>query len=207
VAQQSAGTRDVVEPVAGECRPLRADAARNRQRVLAAATEVFGESGVEASLEEIARRAGVGVGTLYRHFPTRADLIQQVYRGSVDDLVDSADRLLQTMTGEEALDAWVQEFVGYVARKKGMASALKAALGPDSAVVFADGRGRMELAVGRMIEAAVRDGTIRRDVEPGDLLRAISSVCIAASATEEVERTRRVLRLVLDGLRYGAEKG
>lgn len=187
-------------PSAG--RPLRADAARNRQRLLEVAADAFAEHGTEASLEDIARTAGVGVGTLYRHFPTRADLIAEVYRASADELCADADRLAAELPARDALDAWLLGFVGYVARKRGMASALKAALGPESAAVFHTARGRFEETAGRLIAAAQADGSIRRDVEPSDVMRAVSGVCMAQAEAQDPERARRVIRLILDGLRY-----
>ncbi|GEL93979.1 TetR/AcrR family transcriptional regulator [Cellulomonas composti] len=185
-------------------RPLRADAARNRRKVLDAATELFDEQGTDASLEEVARRAGVGVGTLYRHFPTRLALIEAVYRASVDQFVARADELSATRPAGEALDEWVMGFVGYVVRKKGMASALKAGLGPDAAQVMGESRAKLEGAAARLLTAAAEAGSIRSDLEPADLMRAVSGVCMAGVESGDRERTQRVLRLVLDGLRWTA---
>ncbi|MGC5165310.1 TetR/AcrR family transcriptional regulator [Luteimicrobium sp. DT211] len=188
-------------------RPLRADAARNREKLLQAATEVFAEHGTEGSLEEIARRAGVGVGTLYRHFPTRACLVEQVYRHSVDEVCAAAPRLLEQLDPFEALSTWVDGFVGYVSRKKGMASALREALGPESEAVFADVHERLENAAAMLLGAAQEAGMARNDAEPLDILRSVSGMCMAAAASHDPERTRRVLALILDGLRYGAPAG
>ncbi len=185
-------------------RPLRADAARNRARILEAATAAFDEQGTDASLEDIARTAGVGVGTLYRHFPTRLDLIAAVYRSSLDAFVARADELLTRLPAGEALDTWVLGFVGYVIRKRGMASALKAGLGPEAAEVMAEGRTRLETAATRLVEAAQAEGVIRDDLEPADLMRAVSGVCLAGVESMDRERTERVLRIVLDGLRWTA---
>jgi len=196
----TATTPDVVADV--PARPLRADAARNRQKVLDAAEEVFGEQGTEGSLEEIARRAGVGVGTLYRHFPTRVDLIEQVYRSSVGELCAAAPRLAATLPPGQALEAWLLSFVTYVGRKRGMAAALRGALGDDASQVFADVHARLESTGDELLFAAQREGTIRTDVGTMDVLRAVSGVCSAAA--DDPDKTTRVLRLVLDGLRYGA---
>lgn len=186
------------------CRPLRADAARNREKLLDAATEVFAENGTSGSLEEIARRAGVGVGTLYRHFPTRACLVEQVYRHSVDEVCSAAPRLLEQLDPFDALSTWVDGFVGYVSRKKGMASALREAMGPESEAVFADVHERLEGDASLLLGAAQEAGMARSDAEPLDILRSVSGMCMAAAASQDPDRTRRVLSLVLDGLRYGA---
>jgi AcrR family transcriptional regulator len=199
----SHGTTTAAEP--SVARPLRADAARNREKLLAAAGDAFAEQGTEASLEEIAREAGVGVGTLYRHFPTRAALVEEVYRSSADELCAAADTLLAQYPPDEALERWVLGFVGYVARKRGMASALKAALGPESATIFQTVRGKFEETAGKLIAAAQEQGAVRRDVEPADVMRAVSGVCLAQAEAHDSERAVRVLHLVLDGLRYGAE--
>ena len=185
-------------------RPLRADAARNRRKILDAATATFDEQGTDASLEEIARQAGVGVGTLYRHFPTRLALIEAVYRETLDEFVAQADELLATRPAGEALDTWVMGFVGYVLRKKGMSSALKAGLGPEAAQVMGEGRAKLMGAAARLIAAASAEGAIRSDLEPADLMRAVSGVCMAGVESGDREPTERVLRLVLDGLRWTA---
>lgn len=185
-------------------RPLRADAARNRQRVLDAATAAFDEQGTDASLEDVAKAAGVGVGTLYRHFPTRLDLIEAVYRSNVEAFAAQADELLGRLPAGEALDEWVMGFVGYVIRKKGMASALKAGLGPEAAEIMSQSRATLQGAAGRLVVAAQAAGAIRTDLEPPDLMRAVSGVCLAGVESMDRERTERVLRLLLDGLRWSA---
>lgn len=185
-------------------RPLRADAARNRQRVLDAATAAFDEQGTDASLEDVAKAAGVGVGTLYRHFPTRLDLIEAVYRSNVEAFAAQADELLGRLPAGEALDEWVMGFVGYVVRKKGMASALKAGLGPEAAEIMSQSRATLQGAAARLVAAAQAEGAIRTDLEPLDLMRAVSGVCLAGVESTDRERTARVLRLLLDGLRWSA---
>ncbi|WP_019135692.1 TetR/AcrR family transcriptional regulator [Cellulomonas massiliensis] len=185
-------------------RPLRADAARNRQRILDAATAAFDVQGTDASLEDVAKAAGVGVGTLYRHFPTRLDLIEAVYRSNVEAFAAQADELLERLPAGEALDEWVMGFVGYVIRKKGMASALKAGLGPEAAEIMSQSRATLQGAAGRLVVAAQAAGAIRTDLEPPDLMRAVSGVCLAGVESMDRERTERVLRLLLDGLRWSA---
>ena len=200
----SQGTTTATAP--SGTRPLRADAARNRQRLLDVAADAFAEHGTEASLEDIARTAGVGVGTLYRHFPTRAALIEAVYRAGADELCASADVLAAQYPPREALDEWVLGFVGYVGRKRGMASALKAAIGPESAAVFAEARAKFDEMTGKLVAAAQADGSIRPDVEPPDIMRAVSGVCMAQAEAQDPDRARRVVRLLLDGLRYQPEE-
>ena len=191
-------------------RPLRADAARNRATILAAAAEVFAGSGTDAPLEEIARHAEVGIGTLYRHFPTRAALIEQVYRSRVDALCATAPELLDRLAPAQALEEWVLSFAVYVGQKRGMVAALRAAMGDDVAAVFADTHEKLSAATTLLLDAARRAGAIRGDVEPMDVLRAVGGVCMAGADTghgdpaEKAEQTRRMLGLVLDGLRYGA---
>jgi AcrR family transcriptional regulator len=189
---------------ASAARPLRADAMRNRARILAAASDVFAESGVDGSLEEIARRGGVGVGTLYRHFPNRAALVEMVYRDGVDELCATATDLLQRMAPVEALEEWVLGFVAYVGRKRGTAAALRAAVGEESATIFADAHDQLEGAARLLLTAAQADGAVRTDVQPMDMLRAVSGVCMSSAEATNPDQTRRLLRLVLDGLRYGA---
>ncbi len=186
-------------------RPPRADALRNRARLIEAATAAFAEHGADTSLEDVAQRAGVGIGTLYRHFPSRDALVEAVYRSAVESLCDAADDLLATETPETALGEWMQRFVGYVAAKRGMTTALRALLDANASL-FDDCRVRLRDAAGRLLEAAARSGHIRGDVDPGDLLRAMGGICLAADASRQVEQSRPLVDLLLDGLRYGAAK-
>jgi AcrR family transcriptional regulator len=187
-------------------RAVRKDAARNHDALLHAAAEVYGERGVDASLEEIARRAGVGIGTLYRHFPSRDALNEAVYRREVAALCDQADVLLHKNDPVEALGTWMKSFAQYVARKRGMAMALKSALGPDNEL-FAYSHQRINEALGSLLDAAVATGEIRADVDREDLLRAMSGICMATDSPGWAERTGRMVDLLLDGLRYGAPAG
>jgi AcrR family transcriptional regulator len=204
---RSTKTADTVAAAAagpgGLTRPQRADARRNRDLLLAAAAQVYDEHGVEASLEEIARRAGVGIGTLYRHFPTRDVLTEAVYRREVGLLCDGVDELLAENAPETALSVWMRRFAGYVARKKGMAMALKRVLGADSEL-FTHSHQRIRDAIGTLIAAAVEAGTIRDDVDPDDLLRAMGGICMATDSPDWADRTARLIDLLVDGLRYGA---
>ena len=184
-------------------KPLRADARRNRDHLLEKAGEAFEERGVEAPLEEIARQAGVGIGTLYRHFPTRDALVEAVYRREVEVLCAGVDDLRAEHDPVTALSMWMRSFAVYVARKRGMATALKAMIGADSEL-FRQSHERIEGAITVLVRAAADTGAIRSDVEPMDLLRGMSGICMAADAPGGSERTARLVDLLLDGMRYGA---
>jgi AcrR family transcriptional regulator len=186
-------------------RPLRVDAQRNRERLVAEAAVAFQERGIDVPLEELARRSGVGIGTLYRHFPTRDALIEAVYRREMDLLCDAAADLHAEHAPGEALELWLLDFVEYVATKRGMAEALKAAVGADSEL-FAESHRRITDAIEGLVAAGVAAGGIRADVEPMDLLRAVSGICVAPSAAlpDWKARARRLVALLMDGMRYGA---
>jgi AcrR family transcriptional regulator len=184
-------------------RPLRADARRNRDRLLTVAAELFSEQGVEASLEEVAQRAGVGIGTLYRHFPSRDALIEAVYRRQVETLCDAAEELLQHLPADDALAAWMQRFVRHVATKRGLATALKAMVGKDYEL-FAYSHERVRGAADLLLGAAAKAGTIRQDVTPQDLIRAMSGICLATDTSPLDDQAARLVGLLMDGLRYRA---
>src|SRR3954469_16294977 len=160
-------------------RAPRKDAQRNRETLLRAASDAYGERGVDASLEDIPRRAGVGIGTLYRHFPTRDALNEAVYRREVEALCDGVEVLTESLPPVEALRAWMGSFAMYVAKKRGMAMALKSALGPNNEL-FANSHRRITEAIRALVENAVQAGTIRPDADPDDLLRAMSGICMAS---------------------------
>lgn len=186
-------------------RPLRADAQRNRERLLEVAAKAFAQDGVNASLEDIARNAGVGVGTLYRHFPTRDALVEAVFRRNLDQLVASAESLLNTMPPADALEQWMREFVAYVATKKGLAAHLKTVVSADSEL-FASSHERMNAAIAHLVDAAIADGGIRGDADAADLLRAIAGVCLTSDMPGEQDQACRISALLMDGLRYGARQ-
>jgi AcrR family transcriptional regulator len=183
-------------------RAQRADASRNRDRLLAVASEAFSVHGVDASLESIARDAGVGIGTLYRHYPTRDALIEAVYRLNVDLLCEGADELRATLPPEEALAQWMQRFVAYVGSKKGLATYLKSVVSQESDL-FQSTHARVQTTVDQLVSAAVEAGTIRKGVEGMDLLRALSGVCMMTDQPGGKDGGR-VAELLMDGLRYGA---
>jgi AcrR family transcriptional regulator len=193
----------VVTDASAPARAPRKDAARNHETLLNAASEVYAERGVEGSLEEIARRAGVGIGTLYRHFPSRDALNEAVYRREVEGLCDQAGELLGDTDPVAALGQWMRAFAHYVALKRGMAMALKSALGPDNEL-FSYSHRRIRDALGSLLDAAVATGRIRADVDQEDLLRAMSGICMATDVSGGPERTARLVDLLVDGLRYGA---
>src|SRR6266853_5661975 len=154
----------------------RADAVRNRERVLAAAKAVFSAGGPDASLEAVARRAGVGIGTLYRHFPTREALFEAVYRREVEQLGELAEQLKSEAAPVDALRRWLRSNVEFVATKKGMSAALALAMNSQSELT-AYSFERLTRAVGALLERAVAAGEIRSDVSPEDLLRALVGMC------------------------------
>jgi AcrR family transcriptional regulator len=182
-------------------RPPRADARRNHDRLVAEAASAFAARGIDVPLDEIARRADVGIGTLYRHFPTRDALIEAVYRREVGLLCDSADELLRDCAASDALEQWLLQFVAYVATKRGMATALKSVVGADSEL-FTESHRRISDAVNGLAAAGVRSGAIRGDVEPMDLLRAVSGICIASDRPDWRDHAKRLVALLMDGMRY-----
>lgn len=184
-------------------RPLRADAQRNREKLLATAVVVLAEDG-DATLEAIAARAGVGIGTLYRHFAHRNALIEAAYRQEVQALCDAAPAML---TGDrpavEALREWMGRFVRYAATKRGMGAALRSAVGSDSPL-FGETRERLVAALALLLDAGRSDGSVREDADPSDVLRAMGAVWAVADGPEWAVQVRRLLDLVVDGLRFGA---
>jgi AcrR family transcriptional regulator len=184
-------------------RAQRCDARRNCERLVEVASEAFAANGVETSLEEIARTACVGIGTLYRHFPTRDALVEAVYRRNVDLLVDSADELSAALPPDEALAEWMQRFITYVASKKGLATYLKSVVAADSDL-FTDAKSRVHETISRLIADAVAAGSIRPDVDPQDVIHTLGGFCLMNDVNGDPEQGRRVARLLMDGLRYGA---
>jgi AcrR family transcriptional regulator len=189
--------------VAVMARAQRADACRNRDRLLDVAADAFANCGIEASLEKIAKSAGVGIGTLYRHFPTRDALVEAVYRHNVDLLVDGAEELSATLPPDEALAQWMLRFVHYVASKKGLANYLKSVVSADSDL-FVSSQARVQQTIGELVDAAAAAGAIRPGVQGMDLLRALSGVCLMADQPGGADQGAKVASLLMDGLRYGA---
>jgi AcrR family transcriptional regulator len=184
-------------------RALRADARRNRDALLAAGAEVFAERGADASLEEVARKAGVGIGTLYRHFPDRDALTEAVYRNEVEHLCGVVDDLLAEHPADVALYTWMSDFAVYAAAKRGMMVSLKAMVGANSEI-FNYSHGRIHGSIKTLVDAAVAEGSIRDDVDSEALLTAMRGVCMTDDSAANPERTALLLGLLVDGLRYRA---
>jgi len=181
-------------------RKPRADAARNRERVLEAAKAVFSVGGPEASLEAVAKRAGVGIGTLYRHFPTREALFEAVYRREVEQLSDLAEQLKTEGSPVEALRRWLRSNVEFVATKKGMAAALALAAHGMSEL-HACSSDRLSRAIGALLDRAFAAGEIRAQIEPADILRALVGMCYMNDQPGWQARVVRLLDILVDGLR------
>lgn len=185
-------------------RPLRADARRKRDAILAAAVDVFAERGVEIALDEVSRRAGVGIGTLYRHFPTREALITGAYLREIDLLCGGVDDLLAAMPPDQAIVAWMQRFVGYVAGKPGMALALKSIIKTTDSAAVLQSHDRVYAALRQLVQAAENAGAIRLGASPEDLAGALSGISLASGQPGSQDRANRLISLLVDGLRYGA---
>src|SRR6476620_4548977 len=192
-------------PVSTE-RGLRADAQRNRDKLIQVAALAFAEHGIDTSLEQIAERAQVGIGTLYRHFPTREHLVEVVYKREVQALCEAADDLAKKHPPDMALGLWMQRFVDYIAAKRGMAQSLKLLLASNSEF-FAEASGKIPAALQRLIDAAKAAGTIRADIDSSDLLNALSGIYGAPQTPEWRERSKRLVTLLMDGLKLGATSG
>jgi AcrR family transcriptional regulator len=180
-------------------RPLRADAMRNRDRLLCSAGEAFAAHGIDAPLDDIARGAEVGIGTLYRHFPTRSALVEAVFRRQVEELCDAADTLLRAEPPGESLRSWLQRLVEYAANKRGMGPALKSVLGPECDL-FSYTHNRVRDAAASLVDAGVEAGVVRADIDPMDLLRAVSGISVTAHESGGRERAQRLVDLLMDGM-------
>jgi AcrR family transcriptional regulator len=181
-------------------RKPRADGVRNRERLIDVAKTAFAEAGPDVSLEEIARRAGVGIGTLYRHFPTRLAIVEAVYRREVQQLADAAERLLETRPAIEALHEWLKLFVDYMATKKVIAPALGSMAGGVSELYAASGV-VLRSAVEQLVAAATAAGEIRPDIEAADVMQALIGFAMGASGPGWEARTLRLIDILMDGLR------
>jgi AcrR family transcriptional regulator len=182
-------------------RKPRADALRNRDRVLEAAKTVFSAGGSDASLEAVAREAGVGIGTLYRHFPTREALYEAVYRREVEQLGELAEQLKGEASAVDALRRWLRANVEFVATKKGMAAALALAAGSPPSELTAFSFERLTKAIGALLDRAVEAGNIRADVSAEDLLRTLVGMCLLHDQPGWQASVMRMLDVFIDGLR------
>jgi AcrR family transcriptional regulator len=198
-----ASTTPTVVPVRSPTadRAMRADARRNYQRLLTAAGAAFAEHGADdVSLEEIARRAGVGIGTLYRHFPTRQALLEAVYRDQVEALRARADELLESAPAEVALTAWLRDLLEFGRTKRRLSAALMATLGKDSELLSTCGT-LLRSSVTDVLNRAQEAGVVRADAEPADVLRLVHAISLTTEWAPDPGQAGRLLALVLDGLR------
>jgi AcrR family transcriptional regulator len=194
--------RDGLEPRGRIDRPVRADARRNLDALLLAAKEVFASSGVNAPVREIADKAGVGLGTLYRHFPERSDLIAAVFRREIDACADIAPVLAKKHAPFDALASWMQRYAAFVGTKRGLAQALHSGDPAfDSLPGYFDQR--LRPALRKLLDASVAAGAVRADVNADELLGAVASLCMSTHNTGS-GRAERMVTLLVDGLRYGA---
>ena len=181
-------------------RKARTDAQRNRERILEVAKEAFTRSGASTSLDDIAKHAGVGAGTLYRHFPTRDTLLEAVYRTEVEKLAAAERKLAQDLPPIEALRAWMLLFVDYIATKQIIAPALNTLVGGPSKVYEAS-RAQITGAIHALVERAIESGDIRRDLDPLDLLRALIGVSNVASSPDWQHSAKRLVDILITGSR------
>ena len=199
MAQSAAKSSRSAKPPAADRKP-RADAERNRARLLEAAKASFAKSGAATTLEEVARVAGVGIGTLYRHFPTRDALVEQVYRDALDRLAADAERLATDEPPLEALRHWLLLFVDYIATKK-LIHDLLATMAGDAAALKAQTRPRLEGAITLLVDRAKASGEIQRDVVPFDLLFAIGGLATVGTAPDWQPRARKMVDILIAGIR------
>jgi AcrR family transcriptional regulator len=191
-----------VESEVSSDRPLRADARRNRDALIRAAAEVFRTRGSDASLQEIAEEADLGIGTLYRHFPQREWLIAAVYEQTVERLCAEAGELLADNAADEAIGLWLNHFVEHVRTHRPMTIVLKQASSGEPGKpppLLANTHALLESTIAGLLDSAAEQGLIRSDVEPMDLLRALGGLC-QVNATQE--QASRLIGLIVDGLRY-----
>ena len=191
--------------MAGGDRRMRSDAQRNRERLLAAAVAAFSQEGPEATLESIAKDAGVGIGTLYRHFPSREALVDAAYRSELARLCDAVPELLDVMPPDKALRTWMDMFIEYMTTKRGMADSLRMVIA-SGGNPFAESRSRLLAASSALMQAGAADRTLRGDLDPADLLASMSGMSLAAGDPAQRAQAGRLLDLLIDGLRYGADR-
>jgi AcrR family transcriptional regulator len=181
-------------------RKPRTDALRNRERILEAAKAAFTRSGADASLDDIAKEAGVGPGTLYRHFPTRDALIEAVYRTEVGKLAAAEKKFSESLPPLEALRAWMLLFVDYIATKHIIAPALNTFVGGPSKL-YEGSRAQIQGAIDALVKRAIKSGGIRKDIEPFDLLRALIGVSNVSSTPDWRQSAKRLVDILITGSR------
>jgi AcrR family transcriptional regulator len=187
-------------PPTKPARKPRADAKRNRERILEIAKEVFTRVGAAASLDDIARRSGIGSGTLYRHFPTRDALIEAVYRGEVEKLADAGPRFAAIMPPLEALRAWMLLFVDHVANKMLIVPAMETVVGGSSRLILGS-RDLIRATFTALAERAIASGELRQDIDPSDLVRALVGVFHTAYEPGWEQTARRLVDILIAGAR------
>ncbi|WP_369198580.1 TetR/AcrR family transcriptional regulator [Streptomyces djakartensis] len=180
-------------------RSMRADAQANYDRIVEAAARTFATEGADTSLKAIAAEAGVGIGTLYRRFPTREDLIEAVYRNETDRLCSAVPQLLEAHGPVEALRQWMEAFVDYMLTKQGMADALPAILA-DREGLRLHSREALGEAVSTLLDAAIAAGRVRGDASPGDVLMAVGGITLISGHEHQRDLASRLITLLLDGL-------
>lgn len=185
-------------------RPIRADAQRNLDKLLRTALEVFDSSGVDAPVREIAQRAGVGVGTIYRHFPKRSDLIVAVLFREIDACANAGIELAAQHSAGEALVRWVDCYVEFVTARRGLAASLSSD-DPALKALAPHFQERLRPVVQSLLEAAINSGQIRKGITSQELLCGVGALCTPAEYAEQ-PNTRRMVSLFIDGLRYGASR-
>ena len=181
-------------------RKPRSDAQRNRERILEVARQAFSRSGANASLDDIAREAGIGPGTLYRHFPTREQLLEGVYRSEMEKLAAAAQKFAEELPPVEALRAWLLLFVEYIAAKQLIAAALNTLVG-DPKKVFEASYARIWDAIRALVKRAIKSGDIRKDLDPVDLLRALIGVASVATSPDWQQSAKRLVDILITGAR------
>ncbi|MFI6648036.1 TetR/AcrR family transcriptional regulator [Streptomyces sp. NPDC050529] len=185
-------------------RPARADARRNRERLLEVARDAFTATDGKAPLDAIAREAGVGIGTLYRHFPTREALVEAIYAAELDAVVTSAPALLSTLPPEAALRAWMDRYAAFFAAKRGISDTLRAGWAAGTIATPAT-RERLTAAIAVILDAGAQAGSLRADVEPDEVTMMLLGVFLSTTAGNSPELTGRLLDLVVDALRPAAD--
>jgi AcrR family transcriptional regulator len=181
-------------------RKPRSDAQRNRERILEVARQAFSRSGANTSLDDIARETGVGPGTLYRHFPTREALLEAVYRSGMEELAAAEQKFAEELPPIEALRAWLLLFVDYIAAKQLIAPALNALVG-DPKKLFEASYARIWEAIRALVKRAIKNGDIRKDLDPIDLLRALIGVANVATSPDWQQSARRLVDILITGAR------
>ncbi|MGP3985800.1 TetR/AcrR family transcriptional regulator [Streptomyces sp. 3N207] len=185
-------------------RPLRADARRNRNKILAAAVRVFAEEGLDTHLDRVAKAAGVGSATLYRNFPTRETLIEAVYRSEVVELCDAVPGLLETRSPFEALHEWTRLFLDYASAKYGMIEALRA-IAATGGNPYGHSRDMIQAAITTLMDACTAAGEVRTDVSATDVGAALEGIALTSAGPEKRQQAERLIVLILDGLRARRE--